>query len=364
MCLEPLRMNSASYDRVGEIPELFRTHFREFVDAGGYTHPSGLSVSVSLANSLEMRSHSVKLVEQIEVILDWSILERVLMLGKFAWGMNGERLWYQKIGGFLEQEIFLIAARSAVCAQATTIAEHYQNRYGSYEFAAQISHRIDLEGQLREALWYVEYMIYAELGRLACVENPDMAKNVVHTIFDAADIADAALSADDIESLFIADYGLRCVIQSDRSAVKRGFLYEMILFFLYDDLLRVVQFIAPFAEGFSEHLQKRMDFALKWDRSFRWGLIRGRCLHLADATQNSDIAAELRSGAEMVNRLQDMLENVLVNGLPKLHYHYYYDSGNLNDFILKTMQKTMEDDAHARTIRERIAGFVDDEMRG
>lgn len=307
---------TARVDRYAAIPD--RAQF--FVDqiAAHFEKEKPVPVRVSLQNTIRMRHRTTIGPDAIEVVLDWGQLERVLMFGHFAWALKGERLWKQKVTGYLEQEVYLVGARHAAIAGRHGLAMALQRHYSNFEFADLLPHRLDVQGQSQEFVWYLIFVVYRELGRVSLPEAWQQILDNRPNMFPDADPDDYP-DDETLVDLHLDTYGLNALVRRRPEAISRSVLAELILYVSIDDLIRRVSLVAPAAGGFSGEFEFAVQHLGAWvHHGFRIRQLGNRSTVEASRVSSQALAEHIGAGAEFADQYATFLDRALTYGLPRL----------------------------------------------
>jgi hypothetical protein len=341
-------------DRTALIPQAAADLVDRASRALNLVSKTGERVVVSLRNTLLMRHEAVASNEEILVLLDWALLERVLMLGHFFWGMNGSRLWSQRITGFLEQEVFLAGSRAAALQGQFALAANMQAAYENFEFRDRIEHRLDVEEQAQEFSWYVIFATFRELGRLIVNENLEEARESVREMapgISPAELADDRL----VRELYLDNAGINAVARTANS-ISRSALAELILYVTIDELHRKAGIVGLSAGGYSGEFEFALRAARSDDHQLRFNLLYSRCHNHAEEFEDPAIARKVRSGAEMADKFQIFMEQALDYGLPKLRE---CDAMHMRMYGREDLEDDYIDNERKHEIQRSILAFTD-----
>jgi hypothetical protein len=307
---------TARVDRDAAIPD----QVRFFVDqiAAHFAKEKPVPVRVSLQNTIRMQHRTAIGPNAIEVVLDWGQLERVLMFGHFAWALKGERLWKQKVTGYLEQEIYLVGARHAAIAGLHGFAMALQRRYSNFEFADLLPRRLDVQGQSQEFVWYLIFVVYRELGRVTLPQARQQILDSRPNMFPDADPDDYP-DDETLVDLHLDTYGLNTLVRRMPEAISRNVLAELILYVSIDDLIRRASLVAPAAGGFSTEFGFAFRHLGAWVHGgFRIRQLGNRSIKEASKASSQALADDIGAGAEFADHYATFLDRALTYGLPRL----------------------------------------------
>ena len=321
----------------------------------GLISGNGGRVTIALRNTLEMQHVRVADDEAATILLDWSHLERVLVFGRFFWSLQGDRLWKQKVSGFLEQETFLAASRSALLDGQHAAARNLHDAYVNFEFGDVIAHRYDAAAQAREFGWYVAFAAFRESARPDAVGNmPEIHRwlsQIAPDISDDRRPDDAAL----VEA-YLDHTSLNEILRRDPSTVEQSLIGELLLYVAIDELFRATRFVGPHV-GPLFRLDEAVAYAMTFAHNWRFDVLRAHAYYCASRIEDPDAAERVRAEMDMAMDFPALLTNGLHHGLSLLKR---CNPANINSMPVEAGLRTdLLGAQQKRDIEDMILAFVD-----
>lgn len=343
-------------NRTSPIPREAIELVAQISDRLGMKTQAGVRIEVSLQNTIEMKHLYQVEPDLIRVVLDWSVFERVLMLGKFFWGMNGGRLWRQKITGFFEQEVFLVASRFACLHRQFGVARNLLQMYRDFEFADIIEHKVDIEEQAQEFGWYVLFALHRELGRPLVKSNWQTAVAEFCEVFPDAQTAGMP-DPQTLTETYLDRSGVFALRRLDGDALGKSAIAELVLYAAIEDLVRTVELVAPHIDGYSDAYEAALQRAWRLDRTWRYQLLEGLSVHFASDYSDPSKAERVSSCARVAREYLPLLDNGLRFGLPRLRHADWIHMKSLSSE--EGLEMTLVDETRGREIHAEILALVD-----
>jgi hypothetical protein len=321
----------------------------------GLTSGNGRRATIGLRNTIEMQHVRVADGEDSRIILDWSHLERVLVFGRFFWSLQGDRLWKQKVSGFLEQEVFLAASRSALLDGHHATARNLHDAYVDFEFGDLIPHGYDVAAQAREFGWYVAFAAFREFARPDAIGNMSEIHEWLSRI--SPDISDDQRPDDaSVIEVYLDNVGVNEILSRDPRTVEQGLIGELLLYVAIDQLVRVARFVGPHVERLI-WLDDAIAHSWTFAHDLRFGILRAHAEYCASRIEDPDAADRLRAEMEMAMEFHTLLIGGMNYGLGRLKLCNPFHRKSL---LLETsLQAEFPNEDQKRDIQDMITGFVD-----
>jgi hypothetical protein len=282
----------------------------------GLASRGGGRVTIELRNTIEMRHVRVADGDDCTIILDWSLLERVLVFGHFFWNLQGDRLWRQKISGFLEQEAFLATSRSALLDGHHAAASNLHNAYVGFEFGHLIARRHDVTAQTREHSWYVAFAAFRELARPDAVANMSEVHEWLGGI--SPDLSDDRRPDDaSLVEAYLDHMALNEILSRDPRTVEQSLIGELLLYVAIDELVRVARFVGPYV-GPLILLDEAVAYSSTFAHHWRFEVLRAHAHYCASRIENADAADRVRAEMDMAADFPTLLTNAKNHGFSLL----------------------------------------------
>ncbi|HWT12447.1 MAG TPA: hypothetical protein VN231_06815 [Allosphingosinicella sp.] len=322
----------------------------------GLESGGGRRVAIALRNTIGMRHARLTDGEDSRVILDWSHLERVLVFGRFFWSLQGDRLWRQKVSGFLEQEVFLAASRFALLEGHHAAAGNLHEAYVGFEFGDLIPHGCDVAAQAREHSWYVAFAAFREFARPHAIANMSQVHEWLGQI--SPDVPGNRRPDDEsLVEAYLDHTALNEILGRDPRTVGQGLIGELLLYVAIDELVRVTRFVAPHV-GTLVWLDEAVAHSSSFAHDWRFEVIRAHAHYCASRIEESDVADRVRAEMDMATDFPTLLTNGMHHGLGLLKR---CNPAYMSSMAVKTGLRTeLLSAQQKRDIEDMIMAFVDE----
>jgi hypothetical protein len=309
---------------------IVETIARRFAEA-----PRSGRLGIGLDNSLVMAPYIDKAGDAFVAVIDWALVERILMFSQFLWGSFRAPNHHQRLVSYLEREILLLAARKAACRHVFIAGRDYHRGYRNSPLAEILTSPVNLDGQLVVAQQLAETLVQRQIAKAVLLSDPDAAsRHLIGALRHGlrVDPLDERLRTD----LFVDSLVLDNVSRIDPTAVAQGLLGVTALAIAYDEIDAAVEAVASGFGGLETALDQRIMAEESRNYDARLSQIES-VARTSAALQDDRMRRYLEGMAGLAALLRQVVADVMVDGLQALHTHFWDEPLNVRNSIIQSV---------------------------